>query len=328
MAEFFKDMDIDVYHAQTDVLSKSMLSKFADCPARYKHLFIDGGEQKKTKSLRLGNAVHVLALEPELWKAGYHVMPATYFNDKGEEKDWRNDARMQVVQDQYQAAGYEIVKEKGKGVEFKESPGCKVILTLKEYEQVEQMSEALTKDTYALSLLKSPGYVESSIFWESEVEDPATGEVIIDPATGEPLIVKKRCRPDLLRNDSLLVDLKIARSVKPSLFHNDAFNLHYDLSVALSFEGFEALHQKEPDNYVFVAVEQEAPFIVECFESLEPMDDLTGLTYLDYGRMHLKKLMADFARCRAENVWPKYQKKIGGMKVPGWAIKQFIEKGI
>ena len=108
-AQFYKNMPIDEYHGHRDVLSKSGLGKFADCPARFKHLYLDGNEPPPTKSLRMGNAVHVLALEPELWKEGYHIMPSSYFNDKGEKKLWRNDSRMQVVQDQYLCKNHRLV---------------------------------------------------------------------------------------------------------------------------------------------------------------------------------------------------------------------------
>lgn len=317
-AKFYKDMDIDVYHSHKDIISKSMLGDFADCPARFKHKYIDGNVQPKSKSLRLGNAVHTLALEPELWQAGYHRLPTTYFDNEGTKKAFKNDIRMQVVQDQYEQAGYTVTKNEQK--QWVVTPGekAKVILSQAEYVQVEAMANSLAKNNFACSILKAPGYVESSIFFDYEVENPETGEIEI---------VKMRTRPDLMRNDSLLADLKIARSVEPDLFHKDAFYYHYPLCVAVAYAGYEALHGKQPDNYVFVTVEQAEPHLVECYESLMPMDEMTGLTYLDYGRQHLNALMQRYVVCRANNTWPGYQTKIGSMKIPGWAIRKFIEEG-
>lgn len=290
-ATLHKSMSIQEYHDQTGILSKTMLAKFADCPARFKYAYIDGGEPKKTKSLRIGNAVHVLALEPVLWKAGYHVLPKTYFNDKGEEKPFRQDERMEVYKE-------EIVKA-----------GDRVILKQEEYNQVEAMAESLTKNTYALSLLKADGYVESSIFWETEGQ-------------------KFRCRPDFMRNDGLIVDLKTARSVKPSLFQSDAFNMHYHLSVALTARGYEALYEKPVDNYVFLCIEPEPPYLVSCFESLAPMDNMVSLSYLEYGNTVLDKILSDISECRRADNWPGYVNKIEGMKIPQWAMRQFIERGV
>lgn len=317
-AEFFKDMDIDTYHSKSDIISKSMLSEFADCPARFKHLYIDGNKKPKTKSLRLGNAVHVMALEPELWKSNYHITPDHYFNDKGKKSPWRHDLRMQVVRDEYESAGYDVEKGESGKYDIKERENSKVILTRAESDKVEAMAESLTKNQYAISLLKSAGYIESSIFFDKEVENEDTGEIEI---------VRCRARPDLMRNDGLIVDIKTARSVHPETFFKDAYNLHYDLSAALTFDAYEALHEKPADNYVFVAVEPEGPHLVECFHSLEA-DDLSGFSYLEYGQAHLEKLMKRYVACRASGNWPSYQEKIGGMAIPSWAMRKFIEKGI
>jgi len=316
--ELHKDMSIEEYHAQREVVSKSMLGDFADCPARYKHKYIDNAPEVKTKSLRIGSAVHTLALEPEKWDAGYHVLPTTYYNDKGEEKAFRNDIRQQVVQDEYTAAGYDVFKDEDKQWQIKETPKSKLIISKTEHEQVEKMAEALAKNTLAYNILKAEGYVEASILFEAEFENEETGEMES---------VKMRCRPDLMRNDGLLVDLKTCRSAKPSLFWHDSHNLHYDLSVAISMLGYEKLYGKPADNYVFVGIESGEPHIVECYESMKPMDELTGLLYADFGRMHLNHIMGRFLACRAKNKWPGYQEEIGNMEVPQWALRQFIEKG-
>ena len=71
------------------------------------------------------------------------------------------------------------------------------------------MANSLLKNSLALSLLKSDGYVEASIFWENEEG------------------MKFRCRPDFMRNDGLLVDLKTAESVRPENFYKNANNFNY-----------------------------------------------------------------------------------------------------
>lgn len=305
-AELHKDMSITDYHARTDALSKTMIAK-ADCLARYKYHYIDGGEQKKTKSLRLGNAMHVMALEPELWKSSYHIMPETYHNTKGEEMPWKNDARMSVVQDQMAYAGYDLEIVKGKPT-FIERPTSKTILTRKEFENVEGMANALVKNPLALSLLRAEGYVEASIFWEEDGQ-------------------KFRCRPDFMQNSGLLVDLKTAQSVNPEIFMADAFKFKYALSAALTWRGYKALYDKEPDNYVFLCIEPEPPYLISCFEALQPISDVISMTYLEYGEKLLTKYVAKIQEAKSTNSWPAYQEKITGMRLPRWAEKQLIETG-
>lgn len=317
-ATLHKEMSIEDYHAHSEIISKSMLGDFADCPARFKHKYIDNKPEKKTKSLRLGSAVHTLALEPEKWDNEYHVLPSIYYNDKGDEKAFRNDLRIEAVRDEYIAAGYDVDQNDKKQWELSESPKSKLILSINEREQVERMAEAITKNSFAFSLLKAEGYVESSIFFEAEFENAETGEMEA---------VKMRCRPDFMRNDGVNVDLKMGRSLKPSLFFNDSYNYHYDLSVAITNLGYEKLHGKPADNYVFIGVEPGEPHIVECFESEKPMDELTGLSYAEYGRLHLNHVMSQYLACRQKDSWPGYQTSIGNMEVPQWALRKFVEKG-
>ncbi len=287
-AELFKDMDIEDYHSQTDVLSKSMLSKFADCPARFDYLYNKGGEQESSPSLELGKLVHVLALEPELYKDQYALTPDTYINDKGEEKGWRNDMRIKPV------------------AEWHESVGDKAVISKAVLEQAQEMAKAITSDTYANALLDGDGYVEASIFFEYEG-------------------IKFRCRPDDMKNNGLINDLKITRSNKPGLFQRDAWNFGYHLSVALTTIGYEALYGKKPEDYTFICVEQEAPYIVQCYNTYSTFDPMTGLSLYDMGMFELDRLIERYKECKDADHWPAYFEGIQPLGAPGWAVKQMME---
>jgi len=276
MVKHEKNMTMEAYQAAKDHLSKSMLSDFSDCPARFKYLHIDGGDKEETPSLRLGSAVHTLALEPEKWKAEYYRMP-----QKEDGKEIVRNASHAAYKEQLAiAAG-------------------RIILTTKEYEQVEAMANAMAANPVAVALLKSPGFVESSILWEREG-------------------LKYRCRPDLMRNDGLIVDLKTARSAKPSFFFSDASSMDYDLSVALTAQGYEALHGTPPQEYVFLVIESEAPYIIEAYSTFETSE--LGISYHNYGLSRLTSLIERYRECKASNKWPAYSGKITPMKPPKWAI--------
>lgn len=275
MTQFIKNMPMDEYHAHNS-LSKSMFSELDDCPARFKYRYIDGNKRAETDSLRLGKAVHTLALEPHMWKTEYAV--------------FEGDLRKSADKEEYAellASGRTIIRSA-------------------QMEQIEGMANSIVKNPIALALLKSEGYAEASIIWD---DDDLTF----------------RCRPDYLRNDGLIVDLKTCKSAKPSIFGKDAWNYHYDVSVALTTRGYKAHFGKEPDNYVFLCVEVEAPYIIECYETYAPMDEFTGLSYLEVGEMRLNKLIETYRKCKAADHWPAYSGKIETMRAPSWALKGTIE---
>jgi hypothetical protein len=274
-AKLHKDMPMEQYQAAKDHISKSMLSDFADCPARFKYLHIDGGEKPSTPSLRLGHAVHTLALEPDLYKKNYYVMPL-----KEDGKEIIRNASHAAYKEQLEVAA------------------GRMILSRSELRQIEGMAEALTKNPFALALLKAAGYVEASIFWQD-------GDMAF------------RCRPDFMRNDGLLVDLKTAESVEPRKFFQSARNYNYDLSVALTSQGYEALHGKQPDEYVFLCVEPEPPHLIEAYDTFVMHPDV-GISYLDYGSARLGTLLEKYKECRSKNKWPGYVGKIAPMGLPGW----------
>lgn len=281
-AKLVENMGIEEYHAQKNVLSKSMLVDLLppSCPAKFKHLYIDGGKTKQTKSLRIGNASHVLALEPKKFDEQYFVMSKdTVRNPKS-----------------------------GKYKEILGQAEGRIVLSKKEHTQVIGMADAIRRNKTALALLDSPGLIESSIFWEEGG-------------------IKYRCRPDFMRNDGLIIDLKTAASVRQKAFERSADDKYYALSVALTCRGYKALYGKEPQNYIFLCVEQDEPHLIEAYDSFRPFDAF-GTSYLDVGNALLDKAVAIYKACNDNNHWPGYNEKpITALGLPAHRRK-FLETGI
>ena len=276
MAKFIKDLTIEAYHKDNEHVSKSMLSDFMDCPARYKYRYIDGGEKKQSDALNIGNAVHTLALEPKEWEKRYAVF----------EGDLRTkDAK----------AEYAALLETGK-----------TVIRSKDMEEIEAMAEALVKNKTALALLKTDGYVEPTIQFECGG-------------------LKLKARPDFLRNDGVMVDLKTCRSVNPDIFFADAFRMGYDLSVALSVMAYEALHGEKPKEYIFLAIEKDKPYFIEGFSTFQEFDSMSGFSYYDMGMARLKPILKRLKACMKTNEWPTYR---GGvitpMGAPKWGINAVL----
>ncbi len=273
----FLDIPNNRYHAATDWVSKSMLSAFADCPAKFAHLYLDGGKREETAALRIGSAVHLYAFEPEKWDAGYYVMP----------EGIKRDARHKAFQEQMAAAG------------------DRTILKPEEFEQVEGMANSLIRNQKAVALLRGLKVIEHSVFWRDEEHG-----------------VNLRCRPDVVRLDTrMIINLKTARSARPESFFRSAFDLHYDLSVAMECRGFEAVSGEKTTEYIFLVIETEAPYVVEAYNCFEPIPD-QPMTYRDLGEYRLRNYLQRFAECRAANRWPSYTENITPMQAPSWQLRR------
>lgn len=266
-----KELPMSEYQAATDYISKTMLSEGSDCWAKFKYKFVDGNYQnQETTSLRNGSAVHTLALEPEKFEAEYYVLPEDY------------DGRT----------------KSGKALMAEAQDSKRTVLKYNDVKDVINMAKSIKDNPLGIGLLKSAGYVESSIFWEDDG-------------------VKFKCRPDLMRNDGLIVDIKTCRSANPRIFASDAWKFKYHLSVALTCRGYQALYGKMPEEYVFLCIESEAPHVISCFSSFQQTEYSESI--LDIGNRHLDKLIAEYKQCRDTDVWPAYQNIIKPLSLPSYA---------
>jgi len=181
------------------------------------------------------------------------------------------------------------------------------LITHNDFKDIQGMAASLASNKWALALLQDSGKIEPSIFWTDE-------------ETGLPL----RCRPDFMREDGLIVDLKTGHSAEPQSFFRTAWNCGYDMSAAMTSEGYRALTGKMPDNYVYLVVEKEPPYIIEAYDSFRPCDsgDPAHLTYYDAGAHRFRSALNHYQECVRTNSWPSYSGKITPMKVPYYGLKK------
>lgn len=184
--------------------------------------------------------------------------------------------------------------------------GARKMLTKSDYEAIIEMSKSLASNKKAMAILDGSGHVEQSILWN-------------DKDTG----LNLRCRPDLRREDGLIVDIKTAASANPRKFMKAAFDMHYDLSVAMTCDGVESATGKRPENYVFLVIEKTAPYIIEAYDSFRPFDpeDMSNMTYADAGSYRFRRALEKFIECKKSGNWYGYSEKINPMEVPRYEIK-------
>src|ERR1043166_7791640 len=117
-----------------------------------------------------------------------------------------------------------------------------------------------------------------------------------DSETGVPC----KARPDYLpAHGRWLVDLKTALSANPRNRRDQAYRLGYHARAAWYLDGAKAVLGQMPEEYWFVIVEKEPPYLV----SVVSFDN----DALAWGRIGNRKACERFAISAAHNGWPGYR---------------------
>lgn len=138
------------------------------------------------------------------------------------------------------------------------------------------------------------GVAESSVFYT-------------DPATG----LRCKCRPDWLRDDGLVVDLKKAKDASPAGFAKAVGNYHYHVQDAHYCAGLIDTGI-EPQAFVFVAVEPLPPYLIGVYV----LDDEARSA----GQRIRRRCMATLEECFATDMWPGYADTVQTLALPRWAL--------
>ncbi len=295
--QFFENMSMEEYHSfgkikrmpDNYVLSKSMLHELVDCPARFKHKYIDEVEQDEKDHLNIGCAVHTLALEPHKFSSLYYQIPEGVKRDK-------------------RTAAYKDCITEARG---------RTMLTAKDYQKVDGMAKALAADPLARALLDGPGYIESSIFYQC----PSTGlRKRVRPdwfrKDGKLVVNIKTthsAKPELFYKTGFdfCYDMGAAMELEAMdlLFGPDP-DRNYVLLII------------EPDPpHIIGAFDVVRPMMLG--------DDAynTSVSYRDVGKSRLEKALFKFQDCMKTGIWPGYTQGVQPMRIPAWKMKSFLEKG-
>jgi exodeoxyribonuclease VIII len=181
--------------------------------------------------------------------------------------------------------------------EFMLECGDKTILTADQYARAEAIQAAVYAHPAAAALIEGNGLNEASVFWS-------------DTASG----VLCKCRPDRLRDDHIVVDVKTTQNASPEAFMRDAYNYRYHVQAAYYMDGVAAATGHRPPAFVFLAVESEPPHLVACYMA---GDDMVALGEQEY-RLNLDL----YAECMRSGVWGGYGERVQPLGLPAWAIKK------
>jgi hypothetical protein len=296
------DLSNTDYHAH-GALSSSGLRELAKSPAHY--MAYKTQERVETPAMKFGTGFHELIGEPQLFDKKYVKGPA--------KEDF--EGLLVTVQDihaKIKELGHKtsIPIKKSDAIKLlrtldprvpvwddiveaftKENEG-KTVLSADEYAQLDGMLHSLIHNKTAVNLL-TKGKAEQSAFW-------------IDKATG----VLCKCRPDYLRDDGIVIDLKTTEDASLKGFQRSLANYAYHWQSAFYLQGLSAVLGEPLTEFVHIVVEKKPPYAVAIYT----LDDSALLK----AREEIAELLKIYAECSAKNEWPAFTQDIQNISLPAW----------
>lgn len=275
----YTDLTNEQYHKSPGI-SKSGLAVLARSPEHYQQWLNEREEPKEdSKALIVGTAVHTAVLEPGLFAEKYAPFDdrAICFEIGGAKPRATNEYKAWLA-------------------EFKAQNEGRIILEGDDYRYVTEIAESVRSRPTSRTILGALGAAEHSFFWE-------------DPATG----VLCKCRPDYLREDGYIVDLKTTDDASPKAFERDAEKYRYYMQAAFYMAGVRNVLGVDVKGFVFVVVEKKPPYAVAFYAA--DADMITS------GEAEICELLQRYRTCEEFGAWPGYPEEILPLARPAWAEK-------
>lgn len=169
----------------------------------------------------------------------------------------------------------------------------KVLLSHDEGEAIAGIKKAIFAHPFASQFFKD-GEPETAVYW-------------VDALTG--LLCK--CKPDWLRKDNLIVDLKTTVDASMDEFARSIWSYGYHRQAAWYSDGVSEATGQKIQNFVNIACEKEPPYAIALYD----IDDGS----MDKGREEYRKLLDRLSECKSKNEWPAYPVEVQPIAIPHWA---------
>jgi hypothetical protein len=212
-------MSSDDYHADSALGSTGARMLATSCPAAFRWQL-----PQVKREFDIGNATHLLCLEPEKFRAKIAVV---------EGRDKKGNP----------SAGY--VSQDAKDQRDAARLAGKIPLLPDELEDIRAMRAAIFEDPIAGVAFRA-GEAEQSLFWT-------------DPEFN----VRCKTRPDWLPSHvRYLIDVKTSMSADPEDFQKAVVNYGYHQQAAWYLDGVEQVLGHKPERFAFIVVSKKPPHLV------------------------------------------------------------------
>lgn len=262
------------YHGGIGI-SKSGLDLIHRSPAHFAAAKAE--PRKETPAMLMGTVAHVAILEPDTFAARYAASP-------------KFDRR--TTRGKQDAAAFEL----------ETLTSGKTPIDPDMYDTALKMRDAVQAHP-ARRLFIPPGRAESSVFWHDAEVLAACG--------CEPDCMYCKARPDWLRDDGVIVDLKTTDSAQEDVWMRKVGTFRYHVQQAYYLDGVRAIRGEEPEAFVFLVVETSPPYGINIC--------VLDQDSVDLGRAAYKADLQRYIECRQSGHWPSYSHDIKVISLPKWA---------
>jgi exodeoxyribonuclease VIII len=275
-----QDLSNSDYHA-IEALSATGIKNLLQSPAHYRYRF-QNPDESATAAKTMGTALHMGILEPDRFDSGAVIaLP--------------EDAPKRPTIAQWNAAkpSPASVAAMAWWTEFNQQATGKIVLSATQAAIVTGMVASVRRHPLYDDLF-SGGAGEVSYQWN-------------DARIGIPC----RCRFDYLKESGLALDVKTTRDASPDGFARATAAYGYHLQEAHYRNGYEHLHARSLDGFLFMAVENEAPFGSAIYVQ-QP-------NAINFALDRVEAAMLLYAQARNSGFWRGYQESIQPVVLPRWA---------
>lgn len=169
----------------------------------------------------------------------------------------------------------------------------KMIIDMDDFQRAQKTAEAVRSHHLYNDLLKGAS-VEQSFRWDQH---------------GVPC----KARMDAVHAD-LIVDLKTTQDASPDGFAKTMAGLKYYVQAAHYLDGFARVTGTEARNFIFIAVETEAPYAVGVYE--------LDYVALEAGRHKMALAAEAYKATKSTTAWKGYSPQIETLSVPSWIARE------
>lgn len=283
-------MPADVYHS-IDACSASRLRDLALRSRKYCRYRLEH-PTPATDAQKRGTAAHAAILEPETLEGRFLVAEQCHATKKSD------GARCSNMGTIFRASGWWCGVKGHAPPQLPDEPPVDPhrIIARDVWDEVRAIRDAVYSDSAAAALLRREVRRELSAFW-------------IDTTWQTSLPCKLRA--DIYAGD-MVGDVKININAAPGRFEDHIAKSRLHMQAAFYLAGLREVG-REPDEFVWIAVEPEAPHEVQVYAA-EPET-------LRCGHEEVRKAIERYAECVRTGVWPGYPGGVLPVALPLWSLR-------